>query len=155
MKNLIRLSFIGLLAISCSSGRVEDSSKLTNVKKENSNSENIIKESTEFSNPAFMYGSDFLSFFKSLRKIGDINTLIKFTSKESIEKFGEEKLRDVYENSFVNMSDSRLTKLDKIDDNNFTMHYLNSQYATKKVFEISVVKENDSIKLVFEDKYPF
>jgi len=102
-----------------------------------------------------MYGSDFLSFFKSLRKIGDINTLIKFTSKESIEKFGEEKLRDVYENSFVNMSDSRLTKLDKIDDNHFTMHYLNSQYATKKVFELNVVRENDSIKLIFEDKYPF
>jgi hypothetical protein len=53
------------------------------------------------------------------------------------------------------MSDSRLTKLDKIDDNNFTMHYLNNQYATKKAFDISVVKENDSIKLVFEDKYPF
>jgi len=155
MKNLIRLSFIGLLAISCSSRRVEDSSELINIKKENSNSENTIEESTEFSNPAFIYGSDFLSFLKSLRKIGDINTLIKFTSKESIEKFGEEKLRDVYENSFVNMSDSRLTKLDKIDDNHFTMHYLNSQYATKKAFDINVVKENDSIKLIFEDKYPF
>jgi len=155
MKNLFKLLLVGLFFVSCSSGKVESSSELKNVNKENINSENIIEESTEFSNPALMYGSDFLSFFKSLRKIGDINTLIKFTSKESIEKFGEEKLRDVYENSFVNMSDSRLTKLDKIDDNHFTMHYLNSQYATKKVFELNVVRENDSIKLIFEDKYPF
>ena len=102
-----------------------------------------------------MGGSDFLRFFKSLRKIDDINTLIKFTSKESIEKFGEEKLRDIYKNSFVNMSEYTLVKIDEIDDNHFTMHYLNSQYATKKAFDISVVKENDSIKLVFEDKYPF
>ena len=36
-----------------------------------------------------------------------------------------------------------------------TMHYLNSEFDTKKAFKINVVKENDSIKLIYENKYPF
>ena len=161
MKNLIKLLLVGLFFVSCSSGKVEsssDSSKVNNstvVKNNIDNSSRDFEKPTEFSDPVFMYGTDFLGFFKSLRKIGDIDNLIKFTSKESIDKFGEDKLRDIYENSFNNMSDSRLTKLDELDENHFTMHYLNSQYATKKVFELNVVRENDSIKLIFEDKYPF
>jgi hypothetical protein len=109
----------------------------------------------DFSNPAFMYGSDFLSFFKILRKIGNLDEMILFTSKESIESIGKEKLKYVYENSFTNMSDSRLTNIDKVDQTHFTMHYLNSEFDTKKAFKINVVKENDSIKLIYENKYPF
>ena len=36
---------------------------------------------------------------------------------------------------------------------NFIMYYLNSDVKTK--FQINVVNENDSIKLIFENNYPF
>ena len=51
--------------------------------------ETVVEQETmsNFSNPALMYGSDFLSFFKALRKVGNYDEMVKFTSSESIEEF--------------------------------------------------------------------
>ena len=81
--------------------------------------------------------------------------MVKFTASESVEKYGEEGLRLYYENSFTNMSNSKLKNLEKINDSNYIMHYLNSEFATKRAFDISVKIENDSVKLVLSKKYPF
>jgi hypothetical protein len=149
MKKIMTLIIASLVLVSCSEKKEE---KVLEVKVSEKKEE--IKKS-EFSNPAIIYGTDFLSFFKSLRKLGQYDKMISFTSLESIEKFGKEELKKKYENEFVNMSNSSLKSMDKIDENTYVMHYLNSEFSTKKAFDITVKVENDSTKLVFENKYPF
>ena len=152
MKNLILLLSSSLFLFSCSE----------EVKKENLKSEIKIETKTEkvesnsqFSNPAIIYGTDFLSFFKSLRKLGNYEEMVNFTASESIKKYGKKELKKYYEDSFTNMSNSKLKNLEKIDESNYIMHYLNSEFATKRAFEINVRVENDSVKLVLDKKYPF
>ena len=152
MKNLILLLTTSLIFASCSE-EIKKESLTTEVKSENIiEKENVI---SEFSNPAIIYGTDFLTFFKSLRKLGNYDEMVKFTASESVEKYGEEELRLYYENSFTNMSNSKLKNLEKIDDSNYIMHYLNSEFATKRAFQLNVKLENDSVKLVLDKKYPF
>jgi len=158
MKTL-KITLISLVTVftfnSCNS---EDSSK--GLVKSEKNSEHKVeskklKIKSDFSNPAIIYGSDFLSFFKSLRKIGNIDEMISFTSSESVKKIGKNKLKELYKDSFNNMSKSKLLSLEELDNNYNIMHYSNSEFATKKAFSIKVVVENDSTKLVYEDKFPF
>jgi N-methylhydantoinase B/oxoprolinase/acetone carboxylase alpha subunit len=81
--------------------------------------------------------------------------MLDFTCSESVKKYGKEELLKFYKNDFVNMSNSSLKNMEKLDNDTYVMYYLNSEFATKKAFEIKVKVENDSTKLFFENKYPF
>lgn len=156
MKQLTILLSILFLA-SCSN---QETSVESNVKNgiTTTNTQKETKEKTvssDFSNPAIIYGSDFLTFFKSLRKLGKYDEMLKFTSTETIEKYGKSHLMSYYENSFTNMSNSKLTNIKKIDESTYRMFYTNKENATKRAFEFSVVIENDSTKLILNKKYPF
>ena len=110
---------------------------------------------SDFSNPALMYGSDFLSFFKSLRKIGNYNEMVKFTSSETIKEFGADYVKGYYKDNFTNMSPVKLTNLERNCENYYTLHYVNKENATEKAFQIYVKVENDTTKLVLTKEYPF
>ena len=110
---------------------------------------------SDFSNPALMYGSDFLSFFKSLRKIGNYDEMIKFTSSETIKEFGTDYVKGYYKDNFTNMSPVKLTNLERNCENYYTLHYVNKENATEKAFQIYVKVENDTTKLVLTKEYPF
>lgn len=153
MKNLILIILVSLLTFSC--GEKEK------VKEVSTPKEKVVEFSVpkiDYSNPAFMAGSDFLSFFKALRKIGNMDELISFTSSKTIDDFGVEKLKSFYKNSFTNMSKSKLKGMTSVNDSIKLLHYTNSEFATKKAFDIKVIIENDTTKIILDDlkpKYPF
>jgi hypothetical protein len=154
MKNLILIAVISLFMFSCGNSNVDLKSTNTNKEKV----EKVSKTSLEYANPAYMAGSDFLSFFKSLRKTGNIDYLMSFTSKETIDSLGYDKVKDFYENSFTNMSNSKLNGISSLNDSTYLMHYTNSEFATKRAFDIKVIVENDTAKIILDNltsKYPF
>lgn len=104
-----------------------------------------------YSNPAIIYGSDFMSFMQSLRKIGNYETMLCFTSSESVQKFGKEKVKKYYEEKFTNMSKLDLKSITDNSDGTKTMNYVNLLVATKSATSVNVIIENDSCKLVIMD----
>ena len=151
---LVLIFVVGITSCSSENKDLEVSTKLVEKKTELSQKQ-VVEKRGEFSNPAIIFGTDFLSFFKSLRKLGKFDDMIKFTASESIKKYGKSELLKMYENSFNNMSDSKLLNLESNGENKYTMYYSNSEFATKRAFDIKVVIENDSTKLVYEKKFPF
>jgi hypothetical protein len=151
---LVLIFVVGITSCSSENKDLEVSTKLVE-KKTDLSQKQVVEKKGEFSNPAIIFGTDFLSFFKSLRKLGKFDDMIKFTASESIEKYGKSELLKMYENSFNNMSDSKLLNLESNGENKYTMYYSNSEFATKRAFDIKVVIENDSTKLVYEKKFPF
>lgn len=146
-----RILLLLIILISCSG---EPSPTIDQITQSGLREDNYIDtKGIYLSNPSSMYGRDFLSFFKILRKIGNIDEMILFTSSESFKIFGKKKLKDIYENSFDGKSDFKMIKIIKVNEKHFIMYYLNSDVKTK--FQINVVNENDSIKLIFENNYPF
>lgn len=152
MKQLTILLSISIL-VSCSNvDKNSEKSLKTSVKTEK-NTVNTVK--SDFSNPAIIYGVDFLTFFKSLRKLGKYNEMIQFTSNQTLIQYGESHLKSYYENKFTNMSKSKLTNIEKIGESTYTLFYTNKENATKRAFQFDVVIENDSTKLILNKKYPF
>ena len=148
------LFFLGITSCSSEQENLKTSTEVVE-KKEGLPQKHVSEKKGEFSNPAIIFGTDFLTFFKSLRKLGKFDDMIKFTSSESIEKYGTSELIKFYQNSFNNMSDSKLINLENNGEGKYTMYYSNSEFATKRAFDIKVVIENDSTKLVYEKKFPF
>jgi hypothetical protein len=145
-----------LIMFSCSNMDTKNEKSLeTSVKTEKKEKNNVNTVKSDFSNPAIIYGVDFLTFFKSLRKLGKYDEMVKFTSSESLDKYGESHLKSYYENKFTNMSKSKLTNIEKIGESTYTLFYTNKENATKRAFQFDVVIENDSTKLILNKKYPF
>jgi PBP1b-binding outer membrane lipoprotein LpoB len=153
LKTILATSLV-LFLTSCSDAELE-------VKKVTETTKSEVEESvietevlSDFSNPALMYGSDFLSFFKALRKVGNYDEMVKFTSSESIEEFSVDYVKKYYKDNFTNMSPVKLTSMEKTGENYYTLHYVNKENATEKSFEIYVTVENDTSKLVLTRTYP-
>ncbi|MFA5067164.1 MAG: hypothetical protein WC466_03895 [Candidatus Izemoplasmatales bacterium] len=145
MKNFVFIAFVFIFAFSSCKNKTNQVSNI------NDNSvqepETTISESN-YSNPAIIYGSDFMSFMQSLRKIGDYENLLKFTATKSIEKHGENSVKKYYEENFTNMSQLELKSIVDNEDGTKTMNYVNLSMATKTVAPVLVVIENDSCKLI-------
>jgi hypothetical protein len=105
-------------------------------------------EEKPYSNPAIIYGSDFVSFMQSLRKIGDYETMVCFTSSESLQKYGEKRVIQYYNEKFNNMSELKLQSIVENENGKQTMNFVNLSMATKKTASVDIVIENDSCKLV-------
>ena len=155
MKQLTILLSV-LIMFSCSNVDTKQEKSLeTSVKIEKKEKNTINKVKSDFSNPAIIYGVDFLTFFKSLRKLGKYDDMVNFTSNKTLGKYGESHLKSYYENKFTNMSKSKLTNIEKIGESTYTLFYTNKENATKRAFQFDVVIENDSTKLILNKKYPF
>ncbi len=101
-----------------------------------------------FANPAIIYGSDFMAFMQSLRKTGNYDMMLSFTSAASIKKLGKEKIKAYYEEEFTNMSKLKLQSVTDNSDGSKTMNYTNAVMATKSASSVRIVVENDSCKIV-------
>lgn len=117
--------------------------KIEKIEKESS-----VSEIPPYSNPAIIYGSDFMSFMQSLRKTGNYELMLQFTSSESVSKFGKETIVKFYEEKFTNMSNLELKSITENSDGSKTMNYINLAVATKSATSVVIVIENDSCKLV-------
>lgn len=144
MKKFVFFILIAIFAfVGCTSKEKKD----VTVNEVN-NVEEVVVVEKPFSNPAIIYGSDFMSFMQSLRKTGNYEMMLQFTSSESVKKFGKEKVSKYYEEKFTNMSKLELKSITDNADGSKTMNYVNLTVATKSTASINVVIENDSCKLV-------
>ena len=101
---------------------------------------------SEFSNPAYMDGSSFGKFFIAMIRTQNYDMALKFTSKESINKFGVDKIKEVYSNFKFNykLEQKSITVSGKYS----TIIYTTNEYATCKLKKLIVILENDTCKLV-------
>jgi hypothetical protein len=102
-----------------------------------------------FSNPSFMYGTNIGQYFQTLYRLGKYDDMLKFTSQESIKKYGKDKILDYYRSCDFGY---------KIKINNRTQDgkYIILSYdanimATNRVIRIKTVVENDSAKIVLNN----
>lgn len=147
-KSILVLLFLSLLA-SCSEVNVnsvtlEKETQRTETKKQ--------KETIDYSNPGFIMGSDFGTYFQSLRKHGKYEDMIKFTSSESLEKYGKENLVDSYKNMkfAYNLGKAKIREEGDV----YVLYYTEADvYATRVLVEISILIENDSCKIIIDDEF--
>lgn len=109
-----------------------------------------VKEKKEFSNPSFIAGSTFGEFFVSMLRTQNYDMALKFTSNGSKEKFGSESILKKYKSYDLNYS-LKLKSVVQVADT-FNLVYVTNEYATGKMKKMTVVVENDSCKLVLQDK---
>jgi hypothetical protein len=148
MKNLI-LALFSIALISCS-GIVENPDlDLSPSNKEEVSTLDKTNSIKEFENPFIIYGTTFGNYFQTLYKIGNFNEMLNFTSKSSIEKFGEDKILNFYRN----MDFAYEIKLHSHNKNGdvTTLNYTAGIIATRKMVRIDVVVENDSTKIVLNN----
>lgn len=151
MKKLFLIIIVCIFAISGCTNKEKGAS---DVSLEKSGEETVYvaeQVSTPYSNPAIIYGSDFMSFMQSLRKIGDYETLFMFTATKSVAKHGKDKVVTYYKDRFTNMSKLELKGIVDNENGSKTMNYTNLSAATKIVAPITIVIENDSCKLVLPE----
>jgi hypothetical protein len=149
MKNLLFI-LITLIMVSCGSSSVETVDNVADGVVDTA-SVSEAPGGGEFSNPNIIMGSDFLTFFKSLRKMGEIDQMVKFTHSESINEHGVDAIKEYYENKFTNMSDAKLKNTEDMGDGTFVMNYTNRDFATKRAVSITVKVENDTCKLLITE----
>jgi hypothetical protein len=106
-----------------------------------------------YSNPFFIYGTDFGNFFQTMYIHGRYDQMIEFTSSESIDKFGKNAILDFYKNELDFGYDIGKYPLSSGTDGDITViNYEANIMATKKIVRVSVVLENDSCKIVLPNK---
>lgn len=141
MKKLILIAIASLAFASC--GNKEQVKETIIVSK-------VVEapaRSLEFSNPAYIAGSNFGEFFISMLKTQNYDMALKFTSKASIEKFGVEKIKEKYANFKFNF---KLKLASKSADGNI-LKFTTNEFATGKFKTMTIAIENDSCKLVLPD----
>lgn len=143
MKNIISILAIVILLASCS-----NTEKSTQVVSESAPKE--VKVSLEYANPSFVAGSTFGEFFISMIRTQNYDMALKFTSKGSKEKFGVESIMKKYKSYDFNYS-LKLKSVVQVADT-FNLLYTTNEYATGKMKKMTVVVENDTCKLVLQDK---
>lgn len=105
-----------------------------------------------YSNPFFIDGSSFGNFFQTMYKHGKFKDMLAFTSKESVDKFGIEKILAFYENELKFGYDIGKRAISSGTDGDVViLNYKSDVIATKRIIRMKVVVENDSVKIVLPD----
>lgn len=106
-----------------------------------------------FSNPVFIGGNtDFLSYLGAIKATtGDLNTLLKFTSDESIKHLKISGVRSWWANHNINCQ-KKLKSVVKKSEKSYLMTYEILVNATRKIIQVEVRVENDSCRFVIPTK---
>ena len=102
-----------------------------------------------FANPVLIYGTSFGEYFQILYKQNRFDEMIRLTSKQTIQKFGEQSLRNFYETKF--RFDYQLGKVSAKTSSGDTVKliYANASIlGTNRKVTLPIVIENDTAKLV-------
>lgn len=145
--------FIFSQTVSCSpttTEKVEKEVEIPDNLSAKNDSISILNQEGQLSNPILMYGSTFGNYFQAYYKVGDFDLLMKFTSKESIDKFGKHKILDAYENMQFAYK-IKFKSMKNLGKDEWLMNYETEQNATIKMLRIKVKLENDTVKLVIND----
>lgn len=114
-----------------------------------SKSQNLLGIEKPFSNPSLMLGTNFGQFFQTLYRYGKYEEMLKFTSSETIKKYGRNKLLNYYENCDFGYNIKLKAKTQ--EGKYYILTYNANIMATNKVVRIKTVVENDSAKIVLEN----
>jgi len=151
MKKIFIILLISIAYLtSCSSVdnkqiNVEDNMVETNMVEVYTNSV-VENPSLEFNNPSVFIGTDFITFFQTCYKLGDFDRMIKFTSSNSINKHGIQKVEQFYKDMNFGY-DIKLLNVVNVDGQ-YIMNYKTSIIATKGIKRFVVIVEGDSCKIV-------
>ncbi len=143
LKTLLLIVLVSLIFASC--GTKETSKEVVSTA-------SVVEEvKIEFSDPARMGGkTNFGALFITMFRHSEYDMALKFTSKGSIEKFGIEKIKEVYAsfpyNYNLHLADA------KSKNDTLYLSFSTNEHATGKIKHMKVVIENDSCKLVLPDK---
>ena len=108
-----------------------------------------------FANPVLIYGSSFGNYLQSLYRIGEFNDMLRFTSSQTIEKYGKDRILQFYQKEFT--FGFELGKLTSKNESNkiITLNYSNSVVnATKTTIRMQVIVENDTCKILLPSLKP-
>jgi hypothetical protein len=108
--------------------------------------ENDPQEKTDMSNPVLIYGSNIGTLFKTYYKVGDFNSMIRYTDKATIERYGRDSLMKIYRK--LNLGYDIQLKSMTSEGNVKILHYESSTFATKGVRRLHVVIEDDTARIV-------
>jgi hypothetical protein len=105
--------------------------------------------SKPYANPANVFGSNFGDFFISMLGNQHYDMALKFTSKESIKKFGVKAVQESYLGYDYNykLKVKSIVKVNEV----YVVKFATNEFATGKFKEMRVVVENDSCKIVLQD----
>lgn len=104
-----------------------------------------------YSNPALIFGTDFGRMFQVYYKQGKFDTMLQFTSRQSLNKFGSSKIKEYYSSMDFGYN-LKLKSINK-KENKYTMNYQVEIFATMKILRIVVIVENDSSKIILPDNF--
>ena len=110
-----------------------------------------------FSNPALFYGTNIGEYFQTLCRMHDIDEMIKFTAKESKDKFGIPALKTLYSQMEFSYK-IKLKAEQQTSPNHYNMIYETTVMDTRGKLILEAVVENDSAKVVIKSlnkKNPF
>lgn len=120
--------------------------------------ESVNEMAIDYSNPAFFGGTDFGNFMRVLYTQGLFSDMVKYTSKETVEKFGKERLEDFYKKMHFGYKMELTSQSTNNQDSTIILNYETNIVATKRVIRIITTVENDTVRLVINDiktKNPF
>jgi len=105
--------------------------------------------SKPYANPANIFGSNFGDFFISMLGNQHYDMALKFTSKETIKKYGSAKVLESYTSYDYNYK-LKVKSIIKVNDV-YIVKFTTNEFATGKFKEMRVVVENDSCKIILQD----
>lgn len=104
-----------------------------------------------YSNPILIYGTSFGNYFKTLYKLGDFDTMMKFTSEQSIKKYGYQNILLFYKTTDFGYDMKLMSR--RVVNGVYTLNYNAAIMGTKKVIRMDVAVENDSCKLIIDNLF--
>ena len=113
------------------------------------NVDKLVNDDKPYANPVLIYGTDFGRYFKMLYKTGDFDTMLKFTSQKSIDKFGKENILEYYKQMDFGYDMRLKSKTEKGEL--IVLNYDAKIVNTTRVVRINVVLENDTSKIVLDN----
>jgi hypothetical protein len=96
-----------------------------------------------------MYGTNIGQYFQTLYRLGKYDDMLKFTSQESIKKYGKDKILDYYRSCDFGYKIKINSRMQ--DDKYIILSYDANIMATNRVIRIKTVVENDSAKIVLNN----
>jgi hypothetical protein len=145
---ILPILFTILLLCNCSRTPIEN-------QKEESKSDTVnidtLTEKLSFRNPALMAGSsnsDLISLLRRYYINQDFQSMIAFTSSESIDHFGESHILEFYKSTNLLGFTIKLKSIKySLDSLNCNINYESYIFATKQIKTVECVIENDTAKL--------
>jgi hypothetical protein len=103
----------------------------------------------DLSNPVLMYGTDIGTLFKTYYKVGDFASMLRYTDKGTVQRYGKDSLMKIYRKLDLGF-DMRLKNM-TVEGNEKILHYETQIQATKEVKRLHVVIEDDTARIIPEN----